>query len=341
VSPAATSSAAKSSSIPAPEAASANELAVASQTPFSVFFSSVGPGTEVAASTLPKMILPAGSAAIRSGVTTAAANGLQGSGLQTNGAPAGSSQVGGSQAVNGASGVTPNTAPQPSKDALAAASPSGSASAGQALHNNADQGSSNVAAVASSSAAAAPLAAAGAAVPAAPPGLTNDSSPKQETVPAGGAGSPLPAAPPTPATLPGPVQVAQLVSRVGQSEMRIGMNTSAFGGVEVRTVVHANDVGLIIGSEKGDLRGLLANEMPALANTLQQQNLRLSSVNFMQGFASSNNASGGESQQQRSFVPAAPSSLAPSEAMVDDSVEALPVAGFGGGGYGLNLSILA
>jgi hypothetical protein len=340
VSPAATSSSAKPSWIPAPEAA-ASELPVANQTPFSVFFSSVGPGTEAAASTLPKMILPAGGFATRSSVTTV-------SGPQANGPQAGSSQAGGSQAVGGASSVTPNAAPQPSKDALAAGSPAATASAGQALHNNADQSSSNVAAAASSSpaAAAAPLAAAGAAVPAAPPGLTNDSSPKQGAVPGSatsGAGGALPAAPPpAAAALPGPVQVAQMVNRVGQSEMRIGMNTSAFGGVEVRTVVHANDVGLIIGSEKGDLRGLLANEMPAIANTLQQQNLRLSSVNFMQGFASSNNASGGESQQQqqRSFVPASASSNpAPSEAMVDDSVETLPTAGFGGGGYGLRLGL--
>jgi flagellar hook-length control protein FliK len=97
--------------------------------------------------------------------------------------------------------------------------------------------------------------------------------------------------------------MAQMVNRVGQSEMRIGMNTTAFGSVEVRTTVHASDVGLIIGSEKGDLRGLLSNEMPALTNTLQQQNVRLSSVNFTQSGAFSNNMSGGGDSQQRSFVP--------------------------------------
>ena len=99
--------------------------------------------------------------------------------------------------------------------------------------------------------------------------------------------------------------MAQMVSRVGQSEMRIGMNTSAFGTVDVRTVVHASDVGLVIGSEKGDLRGLMSNEMPGITNSLQQQNLRLNSVSFMQGFASSGNGngSGGGDSQQRFFVP--------------------------------------
>jgi Flagellar hook-length control protein FliK len=106
--------------------------------------------------------------------------------------------------------------------------------------------------------------------------------------------------PPTPLP-PGPVQMAQLFDRAGQSEMRIGLNTSAFGSVEVHTVVHANEVGVSIGSEKGDLRSLLSNDLPGIANALQQQNLRLNHVNFQQGSTLSN-SSGGNSQQQRSFA---------------------------------------
>jgi hypothetical protein len=122
--------------------------------------------------------------------------------------------------------------------------------------------------------------------------------------------------------------MAQMVNRVGQSEMRVGMNTSAFGNVEVRTVVHASDVGLTIGSEKGDLRGMLANDMPAIANTLQQQNLRLNNVNFMQGFGAPNHGSGGGDSQPRSFVPQAASanygSPSSSAAAPEDSGEILP-----------------
>lgn len=117
------------------------------------------------------------------------------------------------------------------------------------------------------------------------------------------------------------------------------MNTSAFGNVEVRTVVHASDVGLVIGSEKGDLRTLLANDMPAITNALQQQNVRLNSVNFMQGLAFSNNASGGGDSQQRSFVPMrVPANSISAEAAVEDSSERLAMAEFGSGG---SLSILA
>lgn len=170
-----------------------------------------------------------------------------------------------------------------------------------------------------------------------------ESLPKPDSLSAGSPTAPanlVPVAGETsPAAVPGPVQVAQLVNRIGQTEMRIGMNTSAFGTVEVRTVVHANDVGLVIGSEKGDLRTLLSNDLPAITNTLQQQNLRLNSVNFMQGFAFSNNNSGGGGSQQRPFAPtyAAANSVL-SEAALHDAVE-LPLAGeFGSGG---SLSILA
>jgi hypothetical protein len=97
------------------------------------------------------------------------------------------------------------------------------------------------------------------------------------------------------------VQLAQMASKAAQSEMRIGMTTSAFGSVEVRTLVHANDVGVLIGSEKGDLRSLLANELPGIAHTLQQQNLRLVQVNFHQGFAFSNDLGSRGDSPPRSF----------------------------------------
>ena len=132
-----------------------------------------------------------------------------------------------------------------------------------------------------------------------------------------------------------------MANRVGQSEMRIGMNTSSFGSVEVRTVVHASDVGLTIGSERGDLRGLMTSEIPALSNSLQQQNLRLNSVHFMQGQGFSNPSfSGGSAQQQRSFnsAPQSPQYGASSEGLIEDSPEVLPVMASAGVG---SLSVLA
>jgi hypothetical protein len=122
----------------------------------------------------------------------------------------------------------------------------------------------------------------------------------------------------------GPVQIAQIASKATQAEMRIGLNTSAFGNVEVRTVIHASEVGLVIGSERGDLRSLLGSEIPGIANTLQQQNLRLNEVNFHQGFTSSSNSSSGGDSQPRSFTPpAVPAHYPLAETRGDHSIESV------------------
>ena len=299
-----------------------NGSQIASQTPFSVFFSSPGPSTESAASVLPKMILPGTGSALRdshASITNPSSAGSPASGL-----PSGTSQ----------SGVAQNLAPANIKD-----SPGGPASEGvqtaQSSHRDAELTAVSVQASALQTAAApvpAPPASAAATVPGnGAAAAVTDSLPKPDAPPPAAAAVPASAVPAPAETVAAsataPVQVAQLISRIGQTEMRIGMNTSAFGSVEVRTLVHANDVGLVIGSEKGDLRTLLANDMPAITNTLQQQNLRLNSVDFMQGFAFSNNASGGGDSQQRSFVPLrAGPNPGSSEATLDESVE-LPLAG--------------
>jgi flagellar hook-length control protein FliK len=100
-----------------------------------------------------------------------------------------------------------------------------------------------------------------------------------------------------------PVHMARMLSRAAQSEMRIGMSTSAFGNVEVRTVVHANEVGVVIGSERGDLPSLFTNELPGITHNLQHHDLQLNHVNFQQqGFSSGSNSQSGENSQTRSFI---------------------------------------
>jgi hypothetical protein len=304
-----------------------NGSPLGNQTPFSVFFSSAGPDTESAASVLPRMILPASNAALRDNLTA------------STGASSASAQTSGLQ--NGAfsnTSVSPaqNTVPTNGKDS-ATANSGGSLPATQSLHADVSAPSSSVTAQATAPAAAPPSIAT---VSAPVPGQTASTNPPANPAPTATAGNTtnmVPAAPQAAAVAaPGPVQVAQMVSRIGQSEMRIGMNTSAFGSVEVRTTIHASDVGLVIGSEKGDLRSVLASDLPAIANTLQQQNLRLNSVNFMQGFAFSNNSPGGGGSGQQGFAPAhAPVNSAGAEAPAEDSVEAATMFGSGG------LSILA
>jgi hypothetical protein len=100
--------------------------------------------------------------------------------------------------------------------------------------------------------------------------------------------TPAPRADTTPA-LPDPaskpplndVQAARLVNHAGQSEMHIDVRTPAFGTVEVHTVVRESQVGLAVGSERGDLRSFLGPELPALQSTLRQQELQFDGVRFL------------------------------------------------------------
>jgi hypothetical protein len=46
--------------------------------------------------------------------------------------------------------------------------------------------------------------------------------------------------------------------------MHIALQTGAFENVEVHAVVRESQVGLAIGSERGDLHRMLANEVPNL-----------------------------------------------------------------------------
>ena len=102
------------------------------------------------------------------------------------------------------------------------------------------------------------------------------------------------------------VQMARMISKAAQSEMRIGLNTSAFGNIEVHTVVHANEVGVVIGSERGDLPNLITNELPGISHTLQQHDLRLNQVNFQhQGSSFSSDSQPGGNSQSRYFTPKA------------------------------------
>jgi hypothetical protein len=133
--------------------------------------------------------------------------------------------------------------------------------------------------------------------------------------------------------------MAQMVTNASQSEMRIGMSTPAFGSVEVRTVVHASDVNLSVGSEKGDLHSFLSNELPTTANSLQQQSLRLAQVSFHQGSGLSGNSySGGGSQYQRPNSPAYSSSGVSNEQTLEAS--SAPDESYSLGN-GSSLSILA
>jgi len=111
-----------------------------------------------------------------------------------------------------------------------------------------------------------------------------------------------------------------MVNGALQSEMHIGLRTQAFGNVEVHTVVHENQLGLTLGSERGNLRGLLNSEVPSLQTAFRQQDLRLETIRFLEGSGTTGSAlSGGGDQQARSF---SQSSTAPQSTVADEGADA-------------------
>jgi hypothetical protein len=79
----------------------------------------------------------------------------------------------------------------------------------------------------------------------------------------------------------GSVQTAHVVQGVAQSEMHIGFRSPAFGSVEVHTAVRDTQLGLAVSSERGDLRGFLAQEVPALQTVFHQQGLQFDQIRFV------------------------------------------------------------
>jgi hypothetical protein len=105
----------------------------------------------------------------------------------------------------------------------------------------------------------------------------------------------------TPVPAPGPVEAARLVASALQSEMHIGLRTQAFGSVEVHTVVRDSQVGLTVGSERGDLHTLLGAEVSGLQTIFRQQDLRFDNIRFLEtGAGTTAGFSGGADSQARS-----------------------------------------
>lgn len=126
------------------------------------------------------------------------------------------------------------------------------------------------------------------------PGTPSPAMKAQTPLPADSAPNPLPSA--------GGVNAARIVDRMGQSEMHIGLRTLAFGSVEVHTVVRDSQVGLAVGSERGDLRTFLSAEVPGLQTTFQQHDLHFDNIRFLDhgpGFDMAFSA--GADSQSRSF----------------------------------------
>jgi len=119
-------------------------------------------------------------------------------------------------------------------------------------------------------------------------------------------------------------QSAKLVERLGQSELRVGIQAGEFGNVDIRTSMAHNQFTAQISVERTELSKALVAELPSLQNRLSDQHLPNSNI-ILQNPSNSGSPSFGQGSResqttQQSAVPhsskdeLAPAFMGPAEA---------------------------
>ncbi len=105
----------------------------------------------------------------------------------------------------------------------------------------------------------------------------------------------------TPSADPPMLQSARVLERMGQSEIRVGLNTANFGNLELHTSVNQDRVAATLATSHSELRAALAAEMPSLEHAMAQQHLTLDSFHLdtRSGAQDGNHGAAGD-QQNRS-----------------------------------------
>jgi len=95
------------------------------------------------------------------------------------------------------------------------------------------------------------------------------------------------------------VSSAQILDKPGQTEIRIEMQGTSLGNVELRAHIAGDQIGASISVEHHDTQVLLASELPALHSALNEKNLRVDIQSVSQGsFSSMGGGYGGDSGQR-------------------------------------------
>lgn len=79
---------------------------------------------------------------------------------------------------------------------------------------------------------------------------------------------------------------------MGQSEMRLGLNSGNFGAIELHTHVNQDQVGASIATSHAELRAAMMAEMPSLEHAIAQHQLKLDSFNLDSRTSAQNGGSG-------------------------------------------------
>jgi flagellar hook-length control protein FliK len=95
---------------------------------------------------------------------------------------------------------------------------------------------------------------------------------------------------------------ARLVERMGQTELRVGIQTGEFGNVDIRTSMVRNQVTAQISVERAELGKVLAAELPSLQNRLSEHRLPMANIT-LQNQSSGGSEGFGQGSRQSQTMP--------------------------------------
>lgn len=110
-------------------------------------------------------------------------------------------------------------------------------------------------------------------------------------------------------TLPvgsGPLQSAKLVERLGQAELRVGVQVGDMGGVDIRTSMAHNQLTAEISVEHSELGHMLAANLPSLQNKLSEHQIQTANITFQNQMSGNSSQSEQRSRQGNSSQPQTP-----------------------------------
>jgi len=131
-----------------------------------------------------------------------------------------------------------------------------------------------------------------------------------------------------PAPHTSPLQVARLIERAGQTELRVGIQAGEFGNVGIRTSMAHSQFSAEISVERGELGRVLSAELPALHDRLAEQRVPVSNIVLQDHSAGSNSdlrqgaRQNHYSQQNSTFTPEEADTRIPASAIENTGNEA-------------------
>jgi hypothetical protein len=138
------------------------------------------------------------------------------------------------------------------------------------------------------------------------------------------------------AVTPG-INTARLIQSMGETEMRVGMRSSEFGDISIRTSVSQQQMVAQISVDHGDLGTAISAHIPSIQEKLGNEYGLHASIQLNQGGASFSDERGQSSQRdQKAFVRSAPNG-GPAAAVVETDKSTLRVPPTVNDGYRLDI----